>query len=174
MPLLEAAPMKRESRRREIQAAPPTLSVERNPDGQLSATKDGVRTPIRVFRCFPWSEPGRFVSLRDDKENEIALIEQLGDLDPASRAVVEVALAEAGFVLEVTRIESAEEIFEVRAWKVETRQGARTFQTALDEWPREISNGGYLLKDVAGDLFLIANSEELDAKSQKILWALVD
>jgi hypothetical protein len=176
MTVMETTALRRESRRRtsETPAPPPKLLLERGADGQLSAIKDGVRTPVRVCRCFPWSEPGRFISLRDEKENEVALIEQLGELDAASRNAVELALAEAGFVMQIERIESAEEVYEIRAWKVKTRQGPRTFQTALDEWPREIASGGFLIKDVAGDLFLIADPEKLDANSQKILWALVD
>jgi hypothetical protein len=176
MTVMEATALRRESRRRKVEASSPSqkLLVERGTDGQLSVLKDGAHTPVRVCRCFPWSEPGRFISLRDEKENEVAVIEQLSELEPASRTAVELALAEAGFVLQIERIESAEEIFEIRAWKVQTRQGPRTFQTALDEWPREIAGGGFLIKDVAGDLFLIADPETLDAKSQKILWALVD
>ena len=175
MPVLEAMAPRRDSRRAQTNSEHCTaLSVGRTPDGQLAASKDGVTTPVRVCRCFPWSEPAKFISLRDEKENEIALIEKLADLDPQSRAVVEVALAEAGFVLQIERIEAADEVFEIRAWKVQTKQGPRTFQTALDEWPREISSGGYLIRDISGDLFHIANPEAMDDKSQKILWSMVD
>src|SRR5581483_11879508 len=99
MTVMEATALRRESRRRKVEASSPSqkLLVERGADGQLSVLKDGVRTSVRVCRCFPWSEPGRFISLRDEKENEVALIEQLGELEPASRTAVELALAEAGF-----------------------------------------------------------------------------
>ena len=149
-------------------------SFERTADGQLAAVQDGLRTPVRVCRCFPWLEPQSFISLRDEKENEVALLTDLGTLDPESRTLVEAALAEAGFVLEIERIESSEEIFEIRHWVVQTRQGPRAFQTPHDTWPRKIARGGYLIRDVAGDLYRIARPEALDAKSQKILRALVD
>lgn len=153
-------------------AAP--LRIERGADGQLAAVRGEKRTPVRVCRCFPWSDPGRFVSLRDEKELEVAMIGDLEELDPISRTALETALAEAGFVLEIERIMSAEEIFEVRNWKVRTKQGGRTFQTKLDEWPREVPRGGYLVKDLSGDLYYIPNPEALDEKSQVILWGLVD
>lgn len=174
MPVLEATPTWRDSRRSKAESVKPALSVARMPDGQLSATTAQGTAAVRVCRCFPWSEAAKFISLRDEKENEVALIETLADLDAASRAVVEVALAEAGFVLEIESIESAAEVFEIRAWRVQTRQGPRTFQTALDEWPREVSNGGYLVRDIAGDLFHISEPEEMDERSQKILFGLVD
>ena len=78
---------------------------------------------MKVHRCFPWTEPGRFVSLRDADEEEVALVRNAGELDARSRAALEDALAEAGFVLQVTRINAVEEEVEIRAWRVETRQG---------------------------------------------------
>lgn len=150
------------------------FALESCTDGQLAFLRGGERIPVRVHRCFPWSEPGRFLSLRDEKDKELALIEDLAALDAASREVLELAQAEAGFVLEVERIVSAEEVFEIRHFKVVTKQGPRTFQTKLDEWPREVPRGGYLLKDVSGDLYHIPAPETMDERSQTILWGLVD
>ena len=63
----------------------------------------------------------------------------------------------------MTAIDGLEEDFEIRRFKVLTRQGPRSFQTALDAWPREAPSGGLLLEDVAGDLYRIPPPEELDA-----------
>ena len=45
------------------------LRIERTLAGQLVATSEGRRVQVRVFRCFPWSEPTRFVSLRGADED---------------------------------------------------------------------------------------------------------
>ena len=50
----------------------------------------------------------------------------------------------------------------------------RSFQTALDAWPRDTPTGGILIEDVAGDLFRLPPLAELDPKSQKKVWAFVD
>jgi len=150
------------------------LRLERRVDGQLWALRNGEAHPVRVYRCFPWSEPGRFVSLRDDDEKELAMVAEMSDLDSESRGVLESALAEAGFVLEVTAIRSVEEEVEIRAWSVETRQGARTFQTKLDDWPREVPGGGLLIRDVAGDLYHVPSPADLDGESRALLWAYSD
>ena len=150
------------------------LSLERRPDGQLWAARDGMARPVRVRRCFPWSEPGRFLSLRDDDDAEVALVGDPGELDPASRVALEQALVEAGFVLEVTRVLAIDEEVEIRVWRVETRQGARTFQTRLDDWPRALPQGGVLIRDVAGDLYHFADPARLDRNSRALLWAFVD
>ena len=137
------------------------LRLERRVDGQLWVVRNGRADPVRVYRCFPWSEPERFVSLRDDDEREMAMIPELD-------------LAEAGFVLEVTAIRAVEDEVEIRGWEVDTRQGPRTFQTRLDDWPREVPGGGLLIRDVAGDLYHVPDPGRLDARSRELLWAYSD
>lgn len=150
------------------------LRLERQSDGRLIARRDGEATPVRPVRCFPWSRPGVFISLRDERDREVALVQDPADLDSASRAVLEHALAEAGFVLQVQRVVAVDDELEIRTWKVETRQGSRTFQTARDEWPRPLPGGGFLVRDVAGDLYVIPHGDELDEDSRRALWAFID
>lgn len=150
------------------------LRLERRVDGQLWAVRNGRADPVRVCRCFPWSEPGRFVSLRDSDDQELTMLADLTELDEQSRRALESALAEAGFVLEVTAIRAVEDEVEIRAWSVDTRQGSRTFQTRLDDWPREVPGGGILIRDVAGDLYHVPDPAELDAHSRELLWAYSD
>ena len=61
------------------------LTLQRRADGRLWAVRGGVERAVWVRRCFPWSEPARFVSLRDDEEREFALVRDPAELDPASR-----------------------------------------------------------------------------------------
>jgi hypothetical protein len=150
------------------------LKLERRADGQLWAELDGEERAVRVHRCFPWSEPGRFLSLRDTDNEEFALVESADELGTASTRALEEALVEAGFVLEVTGITDVVEEVEIRIWRVETRQGERTFQTRLDDWPTQLSRGGIVIKDVAGDLYHVADPEGMDDRSRKWLWAFVD
>jgi hypothetical protein len=129
---------------------------------------------VVVRRCFPWTQPQRFISLRDDRNSELALVADLADLDAVSRLVLEEALVEAGFVLEVTAVTAIEEEVEIRHWTVMTRQGARTFQTRLDDWPHGLPSGGLLIRDVAGDLYHVSAPAKLDGRSRELLWAYVD
>jgi len=150
------------------------VRVERGPDGRLWAGTGDRLVPVLVRRCFPWSEPNRYISLRDDDEEEVALIDDPGHLDPDSRTVIETALADAGFVLQVTRVRAVTEEVEIRHWEVDTRQGPRTFQTRLDDWPRTLSSGGILIRDVGGDLYHIVSPGTMDPQSRELLWAFVD
>ncbi|MFQ5699233.1 MAG: DUF1854 domain-containing protein [Myxococcota bacterium] len=56
------------------------LTLERRADGQLLAVRGTLEVAVRVQRCFPWSEPGRFLSLRDNDEREVALVRSPDDL----------------------------------------------------------------------------------------------
>ena len=76
-------------------------------------------------------------------------------------------------MFEVTRIRHVDEEVEIRTWKVETRQGPRSFQTKRDDWPRELPSDGFLIRDVAGDLYHVGDTDSLDPRSRKLLWAFL-
>jgi len=80
------------------------LALERRADGRLWAVRGEAERAVWVRRCFPWSAPARLLSLRDDDDTEFALVRDPGELDAASRLVLEEALVAAGFVFEVTRV----------------------------------------------------------------------
>ena len=143
-------------------------------NGRLLVNCNEQQISVRLRQCFPWSEPHRHLSLRDDKEREVALIDDPAQLAPASRRALEDALAAAGFVLVVTRVVGVVEEVEIRHWSVETVHGPRTFQTHLDDWPRTLPGGDLLIRDVGGDLYRLANPREMDRKSRELLWAFVD
>ena len=150
------------------------IALKNHGDGRLVAVVGERTVPVKLRQCFPWSEPTRHISLRDTEDKEVALIDAPASLDAESRQALELALAEAGFVLEVTRVLEIEEEIEIRQWTVETQQGDRSFQTHLDDWPRMLPGGGLLIRDVAGDLYRLADPKRLDKKSRALLWAFVD
>src|SRR5215475_7251138 len=150
------------------------LVLRMGADGRLRATLNGKSVSVRLRQCFPWSEPHRHLSLRDDDEREVAFVEDPALLEPESRRALEDALAVAGFVLEVTRVVDIDEEVEIRQWTVETVHGGRLFQTHLDDWPRVLPGGALLIRDVAGDLYRLPEPRKLDKKSRELLWAFVD
>jgi hypothetical protein len=152
----------------------PSVALRNHGDGRLVAVIGERTVPVKLRQCFPWSEPTRHISLRDADDKEVALIDSPASLDAESRQALETALAEAGFVLEVSRVIDIEEEIEIRRWTVETKQGKRSFQTHLDDWPRVLPGGGLLIRDVAGDLYRLADPAKLDKKSRALLWAFVD
>lgn len=150
------------------------LALEYRNDGQLWATVRGEERVVHVRRCFPWSEPGRFISLRDADGEEFALVPDPEGLDVPSRDALERALAKAGFLFDVTAVTAIEEEVELRHWRVRTAQGDRSFQTRLDDWPRSLPGGALLVHDVTGDLYRLPDPQALDRRSRALLWAFID
>lgn len=149
------------------------IPLRTSTDGRLLAMMQSGAIAVRVRQCFPWSEPHRHLSLRDSEDREVMYVDDPAALAETSRHALERAVAEAGFVLEVTRVVSIEEEVEIRQWTVETRHGERSFQTHLDDWPRVLPNGAILIRDVGGDLYRIV-VPEMDRGSRELLWAFVD
>ena len=141
--------------------------------GQLTVSKNGKDIPVHLIRCFPWSDPDKYYSLRDSKGNEVFLIEELRDLDSLSQKAIMAELADARFILEITKVDVIEKEFELRNWIVETKQGRRTFQTGLEEWPTLLPSRGILIKDIVGDLYHIVDYSLLDKKSRELLKGFV-
>jgi hypothetical protein len=151
-----------------------SLILRATDDGRLVVVDGDMSTPVRLRQCFPWSEPHRYLSLRDAKEREIALVDDPALLGRESRDALDRALAIAGFVLTVTRIVEIEEEVEIRQWTVDTPHGRRSFQTHLDDWPRVLPGGDLLIRDVGGDLYRLTEPSTMDAHSRSLLWAFVD
>src|SRR6185437_16126021 len=85
-------------------------------DGRLMAMTERGLVLVRVRQCFPWSEPHRHLSLRDGDDREVLYVADPTALSPTSRNALERAVAEAGFVREVTRVLDIDEEVEIRQW----------------------------------------------------------
>src|SRR5213596_2559846 len=75
--------------------APTGICLRSDGDGRLLVIIAGRKVPVRLRQCFPWSEPRRHLSLRDDDDLELALVEDPAELSDASREALELALADA-------------------------------------------------------------------------------
>lgn len=157
-----------------IPVEPGRLRVVHQDDGQYVAQWGAFSTHVKAVCCFPWSHPDGFVSLRDDEDLEIAFIPSVDALDEVSRAATRKAMCESRFMLEITKVHGLDEEYEIRNWRVETKQGPRTFQSHRDEWPSRLEGGGFLIRAVAGDLLFIPPPSTLDPASQKHLRSVLD
>jgi hypothetical protein len=142
-----------------------------NEAGQLLLHSIKGSIPVRPVACFPWSEPNNYISLRNEAGMEVGFIHSTAELDGSSRTALETTLRQTRFVFEVTGIEKVEDELELRTWSVRTRQGPRSFQTKLEDWPRRLENGGVIIRDLSGDLYHIKDPSALDPISQKLIWA---
>ena len=150
------------------------LELRTGPDGRLQCKSSDTWTPVRAVRCFPWISADRYFSLRDRDGKEAALVENPSDLDGISRQALELAVAGSASCLEIRKIRRLWQDIELRVWEVGTKAGGRKFQTELDAWPEPVPGGGWIVRDITGDLYRIPRPEELDQTSRTLLWAFLD
>ncbi|MFB3892761.1 MAG: DUF1854 domain-containing protein [Phycisphaerae bacterium] len=147
-------------------------SVTRNTAGQLVVRIKGRAEPVvdaRVARCFPWSLPETYISIRDKDGHEIVLHKTLDELDPASREVVARELAERVFNPRIQKVLDYKSEFGVTSITAATDRGTVTFQIRSRDDIRVLSATRLLFRDADGNTYELADINALDPKSRKHL-----
>jgi hypothetical protein len=123
-----------------------------------------------VVRMFPLSRTDRYFSVRDGGGKEAGVLASLDGLDDLSLACVREELERRYMVFRLTAVRKARERFGIVEWDVETNRGPCRFSTReLRDNVIRLPEHHYLLTDVEGNRFEIANLLALDANSQVCL-----
>jgi len=146
--------------------------IERDDAGTLIVRLRGQDEPIldaKVARCFPWSVPGRYISVRNSEGKEVALLETLADLDKKSRAVVEQELRDRAFNPKILSVLKNKREFGVTSITVQTDRGEATFQIRSRDDVRVLSATRALFRDADGIIYELPDLTQLDPASYKRL-----
>lgn len=131
---------------------------------------DGARhvgvTPVRMF---PFSDPSHWLSITSKNGREIVCIEDLNDLSPQVREVLETDLARREFVPVIKRILHVSSILEPCEWVVETDRGRTTFILKAEDDVRRLAPNQALILDSVGVRYLVDDIQSLDAASRRVL-----
>jgi hypothetical protein len=147
-------------------------SIVRNELRQLVVRLKGRSESIvdaRVSRCFPWSLPDSYISLRTKEGKEITLLHTLGELDPASRKTVEQELGEKIFNPRILKVNEYRNEFGVVSISAHTDRGDVTFQIRSRDDIRFLSATRSLFRDADGNTFELPDLNALDPVSKKHL-----
>ncbi len=142
------------------EARPEISRIECDPAGKLVVYLVDQEDPIpnaSIARCFPWSFPQDYISIRDEAGREVTLLESLESLDDASRSVVEAELHHKIFNPRITRVTECRTEFGVTTIAAETDRGPVTLQVASRDEVRYLDAHGGLI------LFGAANTFEIEA-----------
>ena len=152
-------------------STPPCIDrIERDGTGQLLVYLAGREEPevdVRVARCFPWSLPASYVSIRNKEGKEIALLKTLDELDPDSRKLVEDELREKIFNPKILRVTEFKREFGVTSIRCDTDRGEVAFQIRSHEDVRVLTPTRALLRDVDGNTYELADLSALDPASRR-------
>jgi len=147
-------------------------SVTRNEAGQVIVKLAGRDEPIvdaRVVRCFPWSMPESFVSIRDAEGKEVAILSSLDELDADARQVVGEELRDKNFNPKILRVLDFKHEFGVTSIHALTDRGEVSFQIRGRDDIRILSPTRALFRDVDGNTYELADLSALDVAGRKYL-----
>lgn len=137
---------------------PGEFSMERIEKGSYRLTMFDDRCYMRVSakRCFPFSMPDSFISLRDAENEEIGIIKDLGEMNKEYRVWVDEMLELRYFLPKILSIVSVRNRRGAVEWSVETDYGDRDFVTwGLGDTMQEVKPEWYLVSDVDGNRYQI-------------------
>lgn len=146
--------------------------IERNAAGQLIVHLIGRDEPIvdvTAARCFPWSVPESYISLRDAEGKELVLIKTLDKLDQASRRILNDELRDRIFNPKITAITDHKSEFGVTSITAETDRGRVTFQIRGSDDVRILSPKRALLRDIDGNTYELVDVTALAPKARMFL-----
>src|ERR1700721_3817796 len=119
------------------------FELQTDAKGRLVLHRPGEKpkSDVRVRRAFPWSQPNRYISLRDSEGKELLLIDDLSAIDAAQRKIIESALAATSFIPRILAVREVDVRFGHRQWRVVTDRGPIDFRVQEREDIRFLNDG---------------------------------
>lgn len=148
------------------------LHIFREPAWKLRLTIDDDRShlSVKIVRAAPLSHPDRYISFLDSEDEEICMVEDPGQLDEATRAIVNDELDRRYLTSTVLQINSVRNEFGTSYWDVDTDRGEREFVVQnVAENARWFGANRLLIIDVDGNRFEFPRLDTLDKKSLRLV-----
>ena len=151
---------------------PSSAKFERT-DGGFLSLRIGRRRPIprvHLYRVFPLSDPSRLISVRDENDNEIGIIDSLAAFSPETIRMIGEELERRYFSPSIEKLVSLKEEFGYTYWDAESDAGFCRFTVkGGGSNVMQITEETLLIIDVDGNRFTFPNFEKTDAKFLKII-----
>lgn len=149
-----------------------TKNIRLEMDGEeLWWISEGQRERVgNLVRCFPATEPDRWVSIRSESGEELGIVRSLDDLDTESRATVEPILTEKYHVPAIEQIQSIEGSLSGKMIRVATDDGVETLDVNTEsdvnfrDYPRIV-----ITDRTKRRKFVIENADTMDKHSRDLI-----
>jgi hypothetical protein len=142
--------------------------ITRNENNLVDLRLDGGESyeGLEPRRLFPVRMADKFITLLSE-EGEVAVIRDLSELSPESRAVIRASLEDYYLVPTITRIISAADKYGTLRWTVETDRGIRSFDIRNQNHDIRISKDGKVrVRDADDNRYVIPDYKKLDPHSR--------
>jgi hypothetical protein len=150
---------------------PDEVIFSRGQGGVFQGIIDGKAfKELTVYRTFPFLYTTQYISIRDNKGEELGIIRDIAQLDEECGTEVEKELQFRYFLPRVTRVESVKQKTDLWLWELQTNLGqTRMAMRNLHEHMQFPGGGRIILTDFNGKRCEIADWHGLDAHSRKQL-----
>lgn len=129
--------------------------------------EDGERVDaLEPRRLFPTTRPTLYITLLNNEGKEEALIRNISDLSPDSRAVIEESLANYYLVPKIIKIYKISIKTGTIRWSVLTERGKVEFYVHNRNDVKSFSDGSVRLRDSDDNRYIIENISALDLESR--------
>lgn len=147
------------------------FDLHRDDAGRLVLTTPSGAQHVGVepVRAFPLTEPERWIALLSADSRELVTIDDLTKIAPAVRQLVLSELADREFLPRIERVVRVQSTKEPEIWDVVTDRGPVQFLLGDSEEIRRLGPHRAILLDVHGVRYYIADSRQLDQRSQRVL-----
>ena len=148
-----------------------TFQLSRDSFGALQLTTDDgqLHQDVSPVRAFPIQSPSQGISLVQHDGKEVAWIDDMADLPPPIRALLQEELDGREFMPEISHIASVSSFATPCTWFVRTDRGDTEFVLKDEGDIRRIGDASLLLADNHGIHFLVRNMFTIDKHSRRIL-----
>ena len=121
-----------------------------------------------LVRAFPFSNADCFISVQDEQNEEIGIIENLSDFDEDTAAVLKEQLKLRYFTPKITKILKAKDMGGMAYFECETDKGNASFCFRIGtEAILRLSDTRIIFNDEQGNRFEIEDITRLSQKEQK-------
>lgn len=145
------------------------LSID--PDGRLVLIDGhgGRHHGVTPIRCFPLTDPDRWLSFCDERGRELASIIEPRELPPPVQETLAEYRRRHEFSPIIVRIERVDSRPDSVEWTVTTDRGEHKFRVKNDDDVRRLSNDSVLIIDAAGTHYRIPQLAKLESASRRLL-----
>ena len=135
----------------------------------LTDAEGRQHTGVEPVRAFPLSDPRHGIALCDARGQEIIWIDDLAELSAPLARQIEEELARREFVPSILRVLRVSAPVEPSEWEVETDRGRTRFLLNNEDDVHRLDEHRALITDAQGIRYLIADTQQLDAVSRRLL-----
>lgn len=124
---------------------------------------------LEPHRLFAKSGSDKYIALLDEEGNQVAIIRDINNLEPASQLVVRRALEEYYMIPRIKRFIKMTEKYKIWMWTAETDRGIVTFEIRNHiHSVKPLYDGRVLIKDADDNRYEIPDYRKMDKRSIKL------